>query len=140
MEQDDDSATEAGTTELPDDQPRYDGVTGVPLGTGTSVICDSCNQHIAAHPSRHRRLSEHVHLRVTRRFDGVWVASWVTCDDCGHVADDEYAAPDEAYVVGLVRYRQSARDGAGSFVLTKAREEPDVQHDGQRPDLCPADR
>jgi hypothetical protein len=94
-----------------------------PVGTHERVICDSCNRGL--------REGDEVRVYATGGENG-WHLRRVMCPSCGPLAGVRVADAGELHAVATLGYDHTTRYGP-MHVLTDARIDPRVQHDGPLP-------
>lgn len=103
-------------------------VEDIPVGTETSVICDSCNAMIAYEGDAEAGDRAEAYLYITRD-GGVWSLRWANCEVCGPITDecDRNECVARAQLAAGESPKQPSR---AAFHVAEAEIAPDVRHAG----------
>lgn len=104
-------------------------VAGIPIGTETAVICDTCNATIAYEGTVEPGDDPATAFLYITRDAGVWRLRWVTCEDCGPIADECDA--DECVARAQLALGESPKQPSrAAFHVAEAEVTADVPHAG----------
>lgn len=104
-------------------------VEGIPVGTESSVICDSCNAMIACEADVERDEEPGTAYLYITRDAGVWRLRWASCEACGPATEE--CDRDECVARAQLALGESPKQPSrAAFHVAAAEIAPDVPHVG----------
>lgn len=112
------------------DTPTLPVLDGTPVGTGATVVCDTCNATIVrGRPDLRPDDGDPTHgYLLATEGTGMWYLRWVTCEDCGPV--DDRADADDGEVLARCEFGYAKTRRGGTHVVACAHVAPDVEQTG----------